>query len=572
MKQLFLALIVIGTFAVWTYVDTMAPTWQVTAAQQAAIDLRIATQNAPADARAHQLRSEWFTWTLVSLTVLALAWGAVRVWAIYDERQESRSRMVDGSYALQLMSAGGQAWVIDPNKSAFGVVGVDKRSGALTTDAAMVGADRQLDYAKAIQPTRTAAAVGGDNGIRNSAQAKLAAGYYDRPQRQPDYRVVEDAPAPAQLTEFKALTCADAFAQSTRFNWLLGQNQETGETFALNPKESAHFGVVGATGSGKTAYLAMLLMANAIKNKFRVSVLDGKGGADWSKYKDLVEYNALDYSNIGDYVDTLANEYHKRQAILNLHQVNSIWELPQGVTKPRPTMIVIDEFGAVMDGLKAASKNAYKHVELELSNLLRLSRGAGLYVVLCDQNPSKWPGTVRANMPLNICFRLGGSIGNAVNEYNLDRLDRVGHFQVSGKSYHAWPAYEVIDGILADVPYTKPRALLATPKPVTGYGKQGGAIDPNPHHPPAPVTDDYSTGYTRVTAPVTEVTETVTAPVTTVLAGAPVTAQDREQVRNIYALTGSKSETCRVVWGGKNGQRMAWLNEVLADHAGRVMQ
>jgi hypothetical protein len=49
------------------------------------------------------------------------------------------------------------------------------------------------------------------------------------------------------------------------------------------------------------------------------------------------------------------------------------------------------------------------------------------------------------------------------------------------------------------------------------------------------------------------------------LTGAPVTVQDKNEVRKIYAVTGSKSETCRIIWGGKNGQRLQWVNDVLKE-------
>ncbi len=85
----------------------------------------------------------------------------------------------------------------------------------------------------------------------------------------------------------------------------------------------------------------------------------------------------------------------------------------------------------------------------------------------------------------------------------------------------------------------------------TGYGKEGEGTDPKD-------TPQSVTG-----SAVTHKEQPVTAPVTTVMAGPPVTAKDKDKIRNIYAMTQSKSETCRLVWGGKNGQRLAWLNEIL---------
>lgn len=337
----------------------------------------------------------------------------------------------------------------------------------------------QLTVAQNEQKARLAAATNGNNGIRNSAQAKLAAGYYDRPVRIADDRQPDAKQLPLN-EDWEPLTIQDALAQSTDTEWVLGQNQENGELFTLNLREIVHFGIVGATGTGKTAYTAILMMANALRSKWRVIILDGKGGADWSKYSSILEYHALDYTNVSAFVTTLMQEYERRQAKLNEASANNIWEL---TPMPRPTMVMIDEFGAVMDSLKIANVTEYKRVGLELGNLLRLSRSSGISMVFCDQDPSKWPSAMRANLPVNICFRLGGMKGNSVAEYNLNELDRTGHFQVNGERFHAWPAYKVIDSMLPGADYKKPKALLSVdssvvPSPVPRSAVPMGGVEP----------------------------------------------------------------------------------------------
>ncbi|CAN5490084.1 hypothetical protein BH10CHL1_BH10CHL1_01580 [soil metagenome] len=576
---LLVLLIALPIWGIYRYVEAMTPVWQVAAAHQAAIDLQQAQQEAIVDATAHAQRTQ--DWSEIQRMFLIIVvcgvggWLAVTIWAHYDKRQESWARPVDGQYALQQFNNEQVTWQVDMNKSVGGAIGFNKTAGLLGEfHSQTIGPDRQLTYAQDVQRTRTAAAVTGGDGFKYAATGKYLAGGYDKPFKPVEYPQLEASDG-EPTAPWQPLTLQDAFIQSDRFNWILGQNQTSGATFAINPKNNAHFGIVGATGTGKTAYVGLLLMAYALKNRFRVVVLDGKGGADWSKFRHLVEYYSLDYSNVGELVRQMMNEYDKRQAVLNDAGANSIWELPSNVTKPRPTLFIIDEFGATMDSLKAANKTAYKAVELDLGNLLRLSRGAGMYVVLCDQNPTKWPGTVRANMPMNVCFRLGGNIGNAINEYNLDHLERVGHFQVGGTDYHAWPTFQEIDSVLANVEYKKPKALLTVQQElklqhmaltvsdeqastITGYKNReegtGQKLTPKAITG-SPVIDPH----TRVTTPVTG----ADAPTKAVMTGKPVTAQDKAKILNIYAMTQSKSETCRLVWGGKNGQRMQWLNEIL---------
>ena len=287
----------------------------------------------------------------------------------------------------------------------------------------------------------------------------MLAGNYDREPRQ-IAQTPADPDGDTMPADFQPLTVQDALAQSSPDSWVLGQNQETGELFTLNIREVVHLGIVGATGTGKTMYVALLMMINAIRSKWRVIILDGKGGADWSKFGQYVEYYALDYTNVGAMLKQITDEYNQRQAKLNAAQANSVWEL---TPTPRPTMVMVDEFGAVMDSLKVASPAEHKKVSLDLGNLLRLSRSAGISMVFCDQDPSKWPSAMRANLPVNICFRLGGMKGNSVSEFNLHELDRVAHFQVNGERFHALPTYRVIDAMLPSIEYKKPKALLYPP-------------------------------------------------------------------------------------------------------------
>lgn len=561
--------ILICAYSVHEYIATMSPVWEVSAAQQAAIDIDVARQNAAVDVQTYQERAQLFTNIMVGIGVLVIllasGFGGVHVWRVHDIRKESWARAVDGTFALQEFSNGGVKWQVDPNRQLTGTIGFHKATGQLGEFSGAAGADRQLAYNMSVQKTRTTTAMMTNaTGPKYTAHAKLLAGAYDKPSEMPKL-ITTDSEEEEELLTWKALTAEDAFAQSDSNRWILGQSPTTGELFELNPKEAAHFGVVGATGAGKTVYTALMLMAYAMRNKFRVSVLDGKGGADWSKYKDFVEYSPLDYTNVGGIIGQMMSEYEKRQAILNQYGVNSIWELPSGVTKPRPTLFIVDEFGAVMDSLKAASRNAYKAVELDLGNLLRLSRGAGLYVVLCDQNPSKWPGTIRANMPMNICYRLGGNIGNAVNEYSLDRLSRVGQFQVSNTIYNAFPTYQVIDDLLSSVDYKKPKALLTIDSTINSGGVSTRQNDSTP-------TRVYDSTIEEIT-PVSDSTinsagnsgnsndSTInSAPLTS----KPLSRKEIELVKNTFALTNkSRKRTVEILYGKWTVSRDGWVKDIV---------
>ena len=455
--------LILGSVAIYAYVQAMSPVWADIAQKQAQQDLDTKKQND--EIQIHEEIQRAADWTEVQRMVLVIAavgfggWVFYLMWERKDRRKESWARAVDGTFALQTVTNGETVWVVDPNKLGGDAVGLNKSTGLLGEHASQfLGPDRQLTQNLAIQKTRTVTAASSQP-IKYAAHAKMLAGNYDREPRQ-IAQTPADPDGDAMPADFQPLTVQDALAQSAPDSWVLGQNQETGELFTLNIREVVHLGIVGATGTGKTMYVALLMMINAIRSKWRVIILDGKGGADWSKFGQYVEYYALDYTNVGAMLKQITDEYNQRQAKLNAAQANSVWEL---TPTPRPTMVLVDEFGAVMDSLKVASPAEHKKVSLDLGNLLRLSRSTGISMVFCDQDPSKWPSAMRANLPVNICFRLGGMKGNSVSEFNLHELDRVAHFQVNGERFHALPTYRVIDAMLPSIEYKKPKALLYPP-------------------------------------------------------------------------------------------------------------
>ncbi|MFN8488099.1 MAG: FtsK/SpoIIIE domain-containing protein [Caldilineaceae bacterium] len=518
---------------------------------------------------------------VVPYTLVCIVGGVVVVglWAAARKRSDSDRRAKEGSFALQVFRQNGQIVVVDPNKMLGPTILLEPK----TTPESLP----QLEVAKAVQTTRTAAALTSSDGggFRYAATGKFLAGMYNRPSN--DSRWYGDGDQAPQLEAPPTALLPDAiaaFEQSTKTQWVLGQNRESGEPYTLCPQEVVHFGIVGATGAGKTAYVALLVVANALRSGWRVVVLDGKGGADWSRLAEFVEYHTLDYTNVAEFVLQIKAEYERRQAKIKAAGIHSVWALnEQGKTMPRPTLFVIDEFGATMDALRVASLGEYKKLVVELGNLLRLSRATGLHLVFCDQDPSKWPGTMRANLPVNIVFRLGGQKGNGISEYSLNELERTGHFQVNGERYHAWPTYQVINQLLGRIKVCKPKALLSALPPqrealserseATGVYRvldtsstqegMSDALSVSQHTPLCTVHDDTpevgSDTHRRCSD-----TQEVGSDTHTRLVGKPATDAERQLVLDAYNASGGNIKTtCEQVWGGRTPSRIGWVKEIV---------
>jgi hypothetical protein len=567
-------LIALSVFAVFrisgAYVESHQAAWQMDSTARALANAQLYQVEAQEAARRAIWFTEFYRFLFVVIVCVGVAGAAVYYWKQYDQRKESWARAVDGNFALSTFkSTNGQMYVTDINKATFGVFGFNKTTGELTTDAPMIGPDRQLDYAKSVQKTRTTSAMmTGDSGPKYAAHAKLLAGAYDRNET-PQLPMADENSAVAPVATWQVLDAKQAFEQSTQSEWILGQNKLTGDVFKFTPRES--FGIVGSPGVGKTTYAGQLVMALAIKSGYRVIVFDAKGGADFSRFAPWAEFAAIDYTNVMGYLNVLTAEMERRQAILNQHSANSIWELRgKNVAIPKPILCLADEFGAVAAGMKSASRAQCASFEMAIGNLLRLGRSAGIFMAFCDQNPSAWCSTMRGVLTTNICFRLGGAVGNSVSEYNLNQLARVGEFQVQGQRYSGFPTWEVIDQLLPDVAsYKKSKALL-TDTSITERGEYRGQT-PTPKHD---TSIDTSTGFTPVddTSINTSIDTNDTNDTSIkqpLLTGKPVSAKDKNTVRNVHAVAGSINETCRLVWGAKTPSRAQWVKEVLA---GEVQQ
>lgn len=582
MKELKIIVVVLFiALPIWLcyrYVEVMAPTWRVTAAQQAAIDLQASLVNAHTDVQAHAERAQWFTSALLSfgglIFMLFAAVGGVYAWTLYDKRRESWARAVDGTFALQTFKAAGQYYVTDPNKATFGVFGQNQVTGELITDASIIGPDRQLAYATTVQKTRTVSAGNHGDGIRYAAHAKLLAGAYDKPVSHIPYEQLEVADDQPMPSNWQPLSLIDAFKQSQPDRWLLGQNATGACEFDIF--STVHTGLLGATKCGKTSSTALLMALNAAKHGMKVIALDGAGGVDWQPYSDKFEVYETDYTMIGDQLDQIVRLHEQRTKALKLAGKPNIDELDYHIPS---LFVILEEFGRTMQSFKAANKNQYEATVNALSTLMRVSRKTGIYFLIIDQSMAGWDQLIKPNIKDYISYHLGGNQGAAFNAYKLHELKPKGQFWNNGNVYNAWYTRGEAKALLQNLQPSKVKMLTDVQYSVvadnvstgaSGAANRGVSTGQNTPHNSAPVQVVQS-GATGEHHPVQEAVQggvsTGASQSAPILTGKPITAKDKAAVLNIYAMTQSKNETMRLVWGSKNAQRAAWLNEILQGEA-----
>lgn len=467
-----LSIVAIGYFV------TMQPVWVAESQAQTIATQRAAQERAEIATSTLAKIGEIVPWLITLIVVAAVAFAGVKIYEIY-----SRSRLqwavtdANGMFPLQRVNAAGSGvggfigqllghsmeMIVDPNKA------ISPTISPMQIETQIDG-NQQLSFSTTVAKgsvAKTLANKGTRATVVRATMTSMDRHSLPKPAALPAlpmFVAPEPTLAPADLIDAKS-----AFDRSTDTNWIIGQNRETGSLCEINVRELLYWGVLGEKRTGKTSRVGKLLFAYALRFGFKTIVVDGKGGADWEGVcKGRAEFHKLDHTNIGDIIDTLTKERKRRQSVLNQHGVNNIWLLPDSV-KPQPVLVIADEFGSVMDSLKATDKQAYDKIDLAFGDFFRLGGSTGLCMTIIDQFPGKWGKATRANLSSNIAFKIGGGLGAAIGEYNLHNLKKDGGFYFEQEMYHGFDTWNHIDQLLP-----KPTRNI---KPMFDFGATGTSDD-----------------------------------------------------------------------------------------------
>lgn len=376
------------------------------------------------------------------LIIILIAFVAIIffiMWNNYDKRKESWARAVDGMFALQTQKTNGITWRIDPNKiftSAIGVAESGEIAELPVSDK--INSDRQLAYNKSVQTTRTAIAIAGDGqGIKYAATGKFLAGAYDKPQKMlsttdgQNYIEVPSEPIPT-------ISLSDAWEQSTKNQWIVGQSEIDGELCIIDLKRSIHIAVIGAPGVGKSASTGLLIAAYAQTDGYIVLCLDGKGGADWTQYGEYFDVQEASSDTFHLQFAEIAKEHNRRLAILREKGWTTIDDSKGAI---KPVLVILEEFGFLMKNIETSDQTLYRKLLGAIVNLMKVSRATGIHFCIIDQTLSDTPNEIKGIIKMFIAYKLNGSVGNAVKLYYLDELADRGEFCSSNSPKNKFKAW-----------------------------------------------------------------------------------------------------------------------------------
>jgi S-DNA-T family DNA segregation ATPase FtsK/SpoIIIE len=205
-----------------------------------------------------------------------------------------------------------------------------------------------------------------------------------------------------------------------------------GEPFYADLRKMPHFLIAGATGSGKTVCINVMLTSFLLRNnpfETRFLLIDPKR-VELSFYEGIPHLlkpvvkdskEAAQILKLAVYWMEERYKHFAKEGVRDIESHNKNFKKLNCFRLPY-IVIVIDEFADLM--LSAGTQ-----VELPLARLAQMARAVGIHLVVATQRPSVdvITGTIKANFPVRVAFKVPSKVDSRVI------LDQMGAEKLLGR-------------------------------------------------------------------------------------------------------------------------------------------
>ena len=236
----------------------------------------------------------------------------------------------------------------------------------------------------------------------------------------------------------------------------------------FNLDKYPHALIAGVTGSGKSVILRCLLW-QCIRKGAKIYMMDFKGGLEFAAFESFGEVITHRQDAL-ELLKELNSEMKLRLDLFRETGTKNLTEYNRLYPEKRLARIVLacDEVAEMLDktGLQSADKAIYYEIEKELSSLARLSRAAGINMLLGIQRPDAkvLVGQIKNNLPIRISGRMVDPQASEMvlgNTKAADLGDTLGRFLYSvGSDTWEFQAYNLKDADIKPGYYQRGQMLL----------------------------------------------------------------------------------------------------------------
>ena len=184
-----------------------------------------------------------------------------------------------------------------------------------------------------------------------------------------------------------------------------------------------HILLGGATGSGKSVLLKLLLM-QANKKGANVCIADFKGGVDFPPLWHKACRMCFEEQSTLELLTELTEELERRKQLLKASGLPNIdhYNAATGENLQR-YIFACDELAEMLDktGLTKDQKETVNKIEGLLSTIARQGRAFGIHLILATQRPDS--SILNGQIKNNINYRICGRADNVLSMIILDKTD-----------------------------------------------------------------------------------------------------------------------------------------------------
>ncbi|MFE4754470.1 FtsK/SpoIIIE domain-containing protein [Streptomyces mirabilis] len=201
---------------------------------------------------------------------------------------------------------------------------------------------------------------------------------------------------------------------------------ETGAAWVIDLRRVPHWLIVGATRSGKSTLINVLVAGLAPQPVALVGV-DCKGGMELSLYEPRLSALATNREQAVKLLVALVDLTLDRMTVCRAARVRNIWGLPEQ-DRPVPVVVIVDEIAELFLVASRNEKDEAQAAGTALIRLAQLGAALGVFLVVAGQRVGSdlGPGVtaLRAQLGGRVCHRVAdpGTAEMALGDLNPDAL------------------------------------------------------------------------------------------------------------------------------------------------------